>query len=351
VRRSFPLDSISVKDSVPDNSEEIVFPGVHSDLGSGYCPGEQGRGMDPKGSDMLARIPLLYMYREARLAGVPLKLDMAADWVKEKFQVTMPTINALNAYLATCKEQKGTLTNIMREQGKRQILWHCARRAHTALPLEQTKSFLRATNFDKNDLHSANIEFEDEIKDFEKWLAKKGKNFIAKSQKPGFGNSYLNEWEEIATWWNNSEKLDSAALDFFDNYVHDSHAWFKLKDEFPDNETDFKKRLVEWEQRRRAAIVRSRQLQSHAVRGNQISETPEQIDRLTPEERIAAQEYAETGEIPRMMTSGREAETFLTLTLRGGYLRYRKVYAGADNFLISRHEHRRDSSLPEEAIA
>ena len=43
LRRSFPLDSISVKGQLPPNCWEIVVPGVHSDLGCGYAPKEQGK--------------------------------------------------------------------------------------------------------------------------------------------------------------------------------------------------------------------------------------------------------------------------------------------------------------------
>ena len=72
IRRSFPLDSVLVHGSLPPNCREIVFPGVHSDIGGGYRPGEQGRGSDPQGADLLSRLPLALMYRAARLAGVPL---------------------------------------------------------------------------------------------------------------------------------------------------------------------------------------------------------------------------------------------------------------------------------------
>lgn len=100
LRRSFPLDSISVKGVVTPNCMEIVFPGVHSDLGGGYAPREQGRGVDPDGADMLTRIPLLTMYRAARLAGVPLKLELASAVVQRRFEVAASTITAFNAYLA-----------------------------------------------------------------------------------------------------------------------------------------------------------------------------------------------------------------------------------------------------------
>ncbi|WP_332876741.1 phospholipase effector Tle1 domain-containing protein [Massilia sp. S19_KUP03_FR1] len=131
VRRSFPLDSIfAVGDVTTSNCTEIVLPGVHSDLGCGYAPGEQGRGRDPEGKDMLTRIPLLLMYQSARLAGVPLKLELASDIAKQRFAVAPETINAFNAYINACKTKIGSLTAIMREQGNYYMQWRILRR-HT----------------------------------------------------------------------------------------------------------------------------------------------------------------------------------------------------------------------------
>ncbi|CAN0621832.1 protein of unknown function [Burkholderia multivorans] len=66
VRQAFPLDSVRVDRSYPANCEEVVYPGVHSDVGGGYAPDEQGR------SNLLSRIPLRHMYAAALEAGVPL---------------------------------------------------------------------------------------------------------------------------------------------------------------------------------------------------------------------------------------------------------------------------------------
>jgi hypothetical protein len=66
VRRAFPLDSVRLGRSYPVNCEEVVYPGVHSDVGGGYAPDKQGR------SNLLARIPLRHMYAAALEAGVPL---------------------------------------------------------------------------------------------------------------------------------------------------------------------------------------------------------------------------------------------------------------------------------------
>ena len=344
IRRSFPLDSISVKQMLPANSEEIVVPGVHSDLGCGYAPGEQGRGLDEDGADMLARVPLIYMYRQARLAGVPLKLELANEDAQERFKLMPETIRALNAYLATCQVKSGTLTAIMREQGKKQILWHKARRHSGKNPIESTKSFARASNFDKNDLQSANQEFEQEITSFESWLAQKGKGFAPTSQEPGFDNDHENEWEEIATWWNREPAPGPEVLDFFDNYVHDSRAWFKLIPGNPDNEADSITKLSTWNKRRK-------QIQDYNAREEKLAADRQKMvglaygknsgvgmqpyrpvkDGLSDEERRAAEEFERTGKIPRMRTVGREPFD----SGKAGYLRYRKVYGGYDSVLIS----------------
>ena len=92
------------------------MPGVHSDVGGGYMPKEQGRGMEEKGADMLSRIPLAMMYRAAMLAGVPLKLDKQRGDVKERFKVSAVVINAFNAYVDQFNIKMGSLTAIMHEQ-------------------------------------------------------------------------------------------------------------------------------------------------------------------------------------------------------------------------------------------
>lgn len=337
VRRSFPVDSIADMHTLPAGCREVIFPGVHSDLGSGYKPLEQGRGLDPSGADMLARIPLIYMYRQARMAGVPLKLEHASKKVQNKFSVSESVIDALNNYLSQCKVLDGSLTQIMREQGTLQMLWHKARRKNASFPLENIDSFKRAITFDQNDLRSANEEFEDEIKRFEKWRSEKGKDFQPQHQKEGFGNNYLGEWEELATAWNNSAEPPSKVLDFFDNYVHDSHAWFKLQDEFPDNEPDLQKKLIVWEERRIRALKQAAR-QSASGGSNTSAQTAEQLDGLTDDQRQAAKAFAETKQTPRMRTMGRESDSLYGMAIRGGYLRYRKVYAGADEKLMSKNE-------------
>lgn len=336
---------------MPAGCEEVVFPGVHSDLGCGYSPCEQGRGADPSGADMLARLPLLFMYKSARLAGVPLKLEFASEVAKRRFEVAPATVAAFNAYLAAASVREGTLTAIMREQAKLQIQWRLARRISGSAPIEASRSFCRAIPFDQNDLHSANVEFEHEIAVFETWLANKGKGFRPIPQAPGFGNERDNEWEEIAVWWRKSVTPPQAVLTFFDEYVHDSRAWFKLIPPNPDNEDDARAGLT----KQKAALQMERE--RNAQQGKMFAENQRGLFRLVgrkldanapkydpPPSRFSAaeakaiDEFSATGKIPRMITEGREPFEGGGLVGIAGYLRYRKVYGGSDKDLLSSKE-------------
>ena len=64
-RMNFPVTRLTGK------IEEVYFPGVHSDVGGGYGPGEQGKGRGGQAA-LLSQIPLAHMFKEARLKGVPL---------------------------------------------------------------------------------------------------------------------------------------------------------------------------------------------------------------------------------------------------------------------------------------
>ena len=321
LRRSFPLDSVSVNGVIPAGCKEIVVPGVHSDIGGGYGPREQGRGINPNGDDMLSRIPLIMMYKEARLCGVPLKLDLATAATKAKFAVDKETIQAYNAYLETCKVKSGPLHRIIREHTRKQIEWRLFRQVSGKNPLQASHSFRRTSTFCQNDLHSAGLEFDDEVREFLAWLKDKGHHFNPSPQPPGFKDDHQSEWEEIASWWHEKTTPDAAVLDMLDNYVHDSRATFKLSG--PDNEKDMHAFL--------AHCVRRR----HEVLATVVGKSDHRSV-LTADEQRAADEYLRTKAIPRFRVGGREP-WFRPLGLlgRAGYLRFRKIYGGSDKNLIS----------------
>lgn len=73
-RQCFPLDSVRRADGrYPAYATETIYPGVHSDLGGGYPPGEQGKATGDVGL-LLSQIPLHDMYAAAFEAGAPLAI-------------------------------------------------------------------------------------------------------------------------------------------------------------------------------------------------------------------------------------------------------------------------------------
>ena len=309
---------------------EIVVPGVHSDLGCGYSPKEQGKGTLDNGTDMLSRIPLAIMYKMARLAGVPLKLEHASEAAKGRFVIQKTTIEHLNNYLAVCKVKSGSLTGIMREQARLQMEWRLSRRSTGKTPIERTQFYSRSNMLDKNDFHSAFLEFEREIADFEEWKGREGKDFAPEQQRSGFSNDHKSEWEEIARWYQPRPTVLDAVAVMFDDYVHDSRSWFKIILGNPDSVKGTKEKLDKLcFKRDEGARLRARPANERHGRSPRHDGRME----LTPEELRLANAYTTGGkEIPPMITEGREPYAGKN---RAGYLRYRKIYGGKDSVLLS----------------
>ncbi|KPN90924.1 T6SS phospholipase effector Tle1-like catalytic domain-containing protein [Pseudomonas nunensis] len=74
-RLCFPLESIRRESgSYPVNSVEVIYPGVHSDLGGGYPPGDQGKANGENDHLLLSQISLNDLYADAFAHGAPLKV-------------------------------------------------------------------------------------------------------------------------------------------------------------------------------------------------------------------------------------------------------------------------------------
>lgn len=74
-RLCFPLDSLRRTDGrYPVHCEEVIYPGMHSDLGGGYPPGDQGKANGPDDALLLSQIALNDMYAAAFSTGAPLKV-------------------------------------------------------------------------------------------------------------------------------------------------------------------------------------------------------------------------------------------------------------------------------------
>ncbi|HVK93737.1 MAG TPA: DUF2235 domain-containing protein, partial [Noviherbaspirillum sp.] len=315
VRRSFPLDSMSFRTSLPANCKEIVFPGVHSDVGGGYGPKEQGRGKDAEGADMLSRIALATMYRAARLAGVPLKLEEAPESVKRSFQVDPGVIQVFNAYVQACapstaiKEEAAAapLHVLMARQHKLYIQW----RKKMAGKMDSLPSFAASDAQGKEDIRCADREFMEEVTRFEAWRERDP------YREGGDQDRGWPEWEEVDTYWD-APAPPSAVTDLFELFVHDSRAGFKpFGKDVGDLQLDMEKlvmreeAIADWQ---RYPVGRAPQPLSAAERNRLAKYMP-----------YRGKPNASEGIDP--VSEGREP-----MLLGGGFLRYRKIYMGSDRY-------------------
>lgn len=93
-RMNFPLTRMS-----GSNVTEVLYPGVHSDVGGGYGCRDQGRAMAPE--NLLSQVPLLHMFKTALLAGVPLvQYDSMSGDLQADFNISSELANAWNGYMA-----------------------------------------------------------------------------------------------------------------------------------------------------------------------------------------------------------------------------------------------------------
>lgn len=101
IRNSFPLDSVSAlqKNRIvkPAHFFETVYPGVHSDVGGSYRPGEGAR--SDRSDQKLGLIPLGDMYKMALEKGVPLLPKSAWDKLNaDDFDVGIDVLKSYSYY-------------------------------------------------------------------------------------------------------------------------------------------------------------------------------------------------------------------------------------------------------------
>lgn len=330
-RRCFPMDSIYNDHSMPENGEEIVFPGVHSDLGGGYCPQEQGKGIDNIGRDMVSRIPLAVMYRKARLSGVPLKLEQALPQDKVGFDIFPKTIADFNAYIEQCSTKSGETGKIVREHWRYGIEWRVDNHRHGGVT--QLSSYQRASNFDQNVLRSGDKHFGDELDEFTKFHAKAHLDFgnykywePTNPWQQAMDILALADWIRIDSFWDKLGQPSEAVSVMMNEYVHDSVAGFLFTG--PDSRSKAideltalidKKHLIESIEESAEDHIWDKMALRH------------EGARLTRKERGYIDYYEKTGKVPPDFPVGLQESS----KIGAGYLRFRRIYAGADDQVLA----------------
>ncbi|OVE47593.1 T6SS phospholipase effector Tle1-like catalytic domain-containing protein [Chromobacterium violaceum] len=244
VRKAFPLDSIQYQNKYPENSEEVVYPGVHSDVGGGYYPNEQGRSLE------YTKIPLREMYLEALKAGVGLQslIEMSEKNKKEYIPTDQDAlVEKYKSYMEYVKAPADNLVSAV--QGHRPVFfrWH----ADVERSGNKTRLFTGlAKEADCSACLSAPAERIKVEKNEKMWASRKlkdatgqGKELVTEHKRlvsripfikdpyERVGNENVDrprtDYEElIYSAWTNPNPLPKYISEFFEEYVHDSVAAF-----------------------------------------------------------------------------------------------------------------------------
>lgn len=232
-RMNFPVTQIQ---SSSGDFVEVYFPGVHSDVGGGYAPGEFGKARGAQ-SAMLSQIPLAYMFKDARHAGVPLKpFSMLPARIQQDFLVDSGLATAWNAYTA----ELGKSGSLIKKHMELYYRWRAAR----LKTLENTTSFKAASPQAQEDLRSSNNMLVGDLEAIRARTQMIGRPTA--EDPPPFSPrdmSRINHWhyyraqngiplDKWETWalaiFDKAEPLPPDVMRFFDDYVHDSLAGFYL---------------------------------------------------------------------------------------------------------------------------
>ncbi|MGG1944546.1 DUF2235 domain-containing protein [Trinickia sp. NRRL B-1857] len=272
LRFAFPLDSVRRNGRYPANVVEYVFPGVHSDVGGGYAQNEQGR------SNAYTKLPLYSMYREAQMAGVPLKnIDDLPTAAREHFKMDANVLPHFRTYMGALETTGESLEEQTFGHLRLYWRWRKLRMNNLQAPIPQRLAALshqaKQTNrslFDRlrslrdddtglimfraqggvltksqqaeldsnasqetalNDQISRNNEF-----DNDKQQAKEADDRLegeARALSRLVASGRAADWEK-AIWeaWNDPRPLPEDVVAFFDRYIHDSQAaWSHSRDE------------------------------------------------------------------------------------------------------------------------
>ncbi len=288
-RVSFPLSSIMYKGEYSEKFKEVVYPGVHSDLGGGYAVGDQGKSV--KGREYLfSQIPLRHMYEEACNHVLPLNSydDMTNDF-KVASQVELLAtkyIENYNKIYNVSKHTKGSDFYKSAEIKKLQRIFHVSQSLYLGwrwhiqqLSMKQIKllpfylnageqkskwlkkseesvsklgSYSYASKQEKQDMLEANLDYMLDMWEIFKQLEKEPFAYKVDSMTTYFPPKYIMrkltgtvdsnpytcrrfflryQYIDLIAYIQvvlqlRGNKLDPQLCDFFDGFIHDSHAGF-----------------------------------------------------------------------------------------------------------------------------
>ncbi len=225
-RGSFPLELLRLNGKLPKNCHEYMFPGMHSDVGGGYAPDEQGRGPGRGNADKLSQMALRSMYAASRQALVPLDSTGAEMNGIDLFQVSEALVTSFTGFMTPRQGQRP-----VRDWMLEYLTWrYQVRNQYMNLPWSK-----RASKGDHADLDGANALL---LKDAEALRLNRELSGVTtvdpldprastKMAAQSRLDSMRDEAPEIYQKLLDSKVVDDAAAHLFGEYCHDSYAGFK----------------------------------------------------------------------------------------------------------------------------
>ncbi|MEX3689228.1 DUF2235 domain-containing protein [Paraburkholderia sp. BR14263] len=211
--------------------EEIVLPGVHSDVGGGYRPDEQGR------SDQLARITLNRMRLEAAISGVPFTAPKLADSkINDLFEYDEDVRTLFDEYMSAV-DTGGTLEQQIFAHMRLYYGWLKVRFTSNPCDLYQGVCSTDPVNAELQRIQQfyERMGIDADTMNWRAWLTTLWKTDRGEYERTAGAaggsdcdmNRPLSE-EQLAYWeaWLNPPTLPANLIRFFDQYVHDSRAGF-----------------------------------------------------------------------------------------------------------------------------
>lgn len=236
IRRSFPLSTLRMGGDWPSPAKEFVYPGVHSDIGGGYAPGDQGKGRAGR-SDMLSQIPLSDMYFESVNGGVKLlPLNELPANINSDFKIEPTLQSAFSAYLQwTPTNEKGENVSGSkrghmegRMQTQMQHYWRWRGKYTSDAALKTLKSWSAASAQDKADLEEGNKDWQVDLQRARD--AHKPRTVTVPIGLVGvpinLSASPSQVQKDVVSAVDATAPIPADVDRFFDDYVHDSHAGF-----------------------------------------------------------------------------------------------------------------------------
>ncbi len=240
-RGSFPLESAT-------GSGNTGYPGMHSDVGGGYYPGEQGKSMPTKvnPSPHLSQIPLLDMHFAALKAGVPMRTIEQIHGepnIAASFSVDPNLLKTYNSWLSTSGINGGTVKEFTQAHCRQYLRWRGM--MHTTLGKNVAKQdfFKRANPGDQKDLEEADTDLGVML---QSWRERREANSTVAGRIWQTSKEALRHLTPVSMYFvDRQDPLSAheenffhiffegdlpppASIALFTEYVHDSRAGFRI---------------------------------------------------------------------------------------------------------------------------